>query len=250
VSSNQGEPEGSVQGIRWEIVLVVGVIVLACAILACTLGVAGLLFARRGQTLVATSPTFTAPTRLATVPVPTQTPIPPPTATPVPTVRPSATSTATAVPEPTRTARATSTPTDLPARPSATPTAVVCDDLAALGQIALAPGQAFICTIDQGQLTEELDSRPENPCSSTDVTFGADGQIHVTCRIGLTLQAAAVVEVNDCRMNLRIVSSTFGFGQLIQGLIDENQELVPYDQICVDDAEVGQGEITVRGHRR
>jgi len=247
LSSDQDGPEVRA---RWEIVLVVGVVVLACAILACTLGVAGILFTRRGQIVPAASPTFVAPTRLATVPVPTRTPTPPPTATPMPTARPSATSTATAVPEPTRTARATSTPTDLPARPSATPTAVVCDDLTTLGQISLAPGQAFVCSIDQSQLTEELDRRPENPCSSTDVTFGADSQVHVTCRIGLTLQATAIVEVSDCRMNLRIASSTFGFGQLLQGLIDENQELVPYDRICVDDAKVSEGEITVRGHRR
>jgi hypothetical protein len=127
---------------------------------------------------------------------------------------------------------------------------VVCNDLTTLGRIRLAPGQAFVCTISQDQLTEQLDARPENPCSSTDVTFSGDGQVHVTCRMGLTLRATGVIEASDCRMDLRVTSSTFGFGQILQALIDENEVLVPYDQICVEDAKVSEGEITVWGHRR
>jgi hypothetical protein len=135
-------------------------------------------------------------------------------------------------------------------RASPTPTPVVCDDLTALGRIALAPGQAFVCTIGQDQLTEQLEARPENPCAETSVTFADNGQVVVTCRMGLTLRATAVVEVSGCRMDLRILSGTFGFAQLVQGLIDENEALMPYDRVCIDDAEVSEGQITVWGHRR
>lgn len=249
MSSDQEGPKGG-KGVRWGIVLVVGIIVLICAILAVVVGAAGILYSRRGPAGPGTPPSFAPPPALETVPVPTASPTLSPTLTLVPTAQPSATSTTTALPEPTQTARVTSTPTALSVAPSATPTAVACNDLTTLGQIALAPGQAFVCTIDQGQLTEQLDARPENPCSSSSVTFDADGQIHVTCRMGLTLRATVAVEVSDCRMNLHILSSTFGLGQLLQGLIDENQGLAPYDQVCIDDAEVSEGEITVRGHRR
>jgi hypothetical protein len=248
LGSDRDEPEGG-KRVHWEIVLAVGVVVLACGVLACTLGAAGIIFTRRVQPSSGAVMILVPPTRFATVPIPTSTPLPKPTATLVPTAQLPVT--ATAVPEPTPTARATPTPTASPAPlPSATPTVVVCDNPAALGQIALAPGQAFVCTIDQDQLTQQLDQRPENPCSSANVTFSADGQVDVACRIGLTLRATAVVEASNCRLNVRVVSGTFGFGQLLQRLIDENEAQVPYGQICIDDAEVSEGEITVRGHRR
>jgi hypothetical protein len=119
-----------------------------------------------------------------------------------------------------------------------------------LGRIALAPGQAFVCTIDQDQLTEQLEERPENPCADTNVTFRNDGQVYVTCRMGLTLRATGIVEVSNCRMNLRVTSGTIGFAQLVQGLIDENEALMPYDRICIDEAEVSEGQVTIWGHRR
>ena len=131
-----------------------------------------------------------------------------------------------------------------------TPTPVVCDDLTTLSQITLAPGQEFVCTIDEEQLTKQLEARPENPCADTEVSFRDDGLVHVSCRIGLNLRATGIVEVSNCRMDLRIISGTFGFAQLIQGLIDENEVFMPYDQICIDDAEVSEGQIMVWGHRR
>jgi hypothetical protein len=107
-----------------------------------------------------------------------------------------------------------------------------------------------VCTIEEAELSEQLEARPENPCADTNVTFGDDGLVTVSCRMGLNLQATGVVEVDNCRMDLRIISGTLGFAQLIQGLIEENEVLMPYDRICIDDAEVSEGKITVRGHRR
>jgi hypothetical protein len=126
----------------------------------------------------------------------------------------------------------------------------VCDDLTALGRLTLAPGQEFVCTIDQAQLTEQLEARPENPCADTNVTFRDDGLVSITCRMGLNLQATGSVEANNCRLDLRIISGTIGFARLLQRLIDENEALMPYNRICIDGAEVSAGQITVQGHRR
>ena len=224
-------------GVRWEVVFAVGIVLLACCVLACTVGVALVVFSGRPRPLPGVDWLFATPTAVVTVHAPTSTPLP--LATTTPTLNPRPQATATAIPEPTREARAT---------PPATP--VVCDDLTALGQIVLAPGQAFVCTIDQDQLTKQLEGRPENPCADTNVTFRDDGQVHVTCRMGLTLRATGIVEVRNCRMNLRVISGTFGFAQIVQRLIDENATLMPYDRICIDDAEVSEGQITIWGHRR
>ena len=236
-------------GVRWEVVFAVGIVLLACCVLACTVGVALVVFFGRPRPLPDVEWVSATPTRAVTVHAPTSTPLP--LATITPTLNPRPQATATAIPEPTREARATPTTTPLPSpRASATPTPAVCDDLTALGQIVLAPGQAFVCTIDQDQLTEQLEERPENPCADTNVTFRDDGQVYVTCRMGLTLRATGSVEVGNCRMNLRVISGTFGFAQIVQRLIDENATLMPYDRICIDDAQVSEGQITIWGHRR
>jgi hypothetical protein len=250
MTSDPNGPRTGRNGVRWEVVFAVGIVLLACCVLACTVGAALVVFFGRPGPLPEVDLLAATPTQEMTIQAPSSTPLPLPTPTPTPSSPLQATATAT--PEPTPEARATpptTTPVPSPA-PSATPTPVVCDDLTALGRISLAPGQAFVCTIDQEQLTEQLEARPENPCADTSVTFRDDDQVYVTCRMGLTLRATGIVEVSSCRMDLRIISGTFGFAQLIQGLIDENEALVPYDRICIDDAEVSEGQIAVCGHRR
>jgi hypothetical protein len=249
LASDQNGQKVRGDGVRWEVVFAVGIVLLACCVLACTVGVALVVFSGRPRSLPDVEQVSVTPTRTVTVHAPTSTPLPLATTTPTLSQRPQAT--ATAIREPTREARATPTTTPLPSpRASATPTPVVCDDLTALGRIVLAPGQAFVCTIDQDQLTEQLEERPENPCADTSITFRDDGQVYVTCRMGLTLRATGIVEVSNCRISLRVLSGTFGFAQLVQGLIDENEALMPYDRICIGDAQVSEGQITIRGHRR
>ncbi len=238
---------------RWEVVFAVGIVVLACCVLACAVGAALVVFSGRPGPLPDVEPLPPTPTQEVTLQPSTSTPLPPATPTPTPSPPPQATATATkiATASPTQEAAVTPTPTPTLAMPApVTPTPVVCDDLTALGRIALAPGQEFVCTIDQEQLTEQLEARPENPCADTNVTFRDDGRVYVSCRMGLNLRATGMVAVSNCRMDLRVISGTFGFAQLIQGLIDENEALMPYDRICIDDAEVREGQITVWGHRR
>jgi hypothetical protein len=253
LTSDLNEPRTGKKGVRWEVVFAVGIVVLACAVLACVMGAALFVFINRSGSLPDIEPLPATPTQEIALPAtPTQeATLRPPTATPSPFPQATATATVMATASPTQEAAAPPTPTPTLAMPvPVTPTPVVCNDLTALGRITLAPGQAFVCTIDEQQLTEQLDARPENPCADTNVAFRDDGRVYVTCRMGLTMRATGVVEVDDCRMDLRIISGTFGFAQLIQGLIDQNEAFMPYNRICIDDAEVSEGQITVWGHGR
>ena len=53
-----------------------------------------------------------------------------------------------------------------------------------------------------------------------------------------------------CRMSIQIVRGTIGFTQVVQELLDEHAQLVPYDAICVEAATVGDGEIEIKGYGR
>jgi hypothetical protein len=132
-----------------------------------------------------------------------------------------------------------------------TPTPVVCNDLDALQRMTLLPGQAFVCTFSEQQLTASLRDRPENPCADASVTLTEDGQLRMTCHMGfLVMRATGVVEARNCRMEFRVVSGTAGFAQLVQQLIEQNLAWIPYDRVCIEDAEVSEGQMTIAGHGR
>ena len=110
-------------------------------------------------------------------------------------------------------------------------------------------GQRFSCTIGQQDLTDRINQQPDVPCTNVQVTF-ADGEIGLACTVGIRLRATGVTEVENCRVSIRIVKGTIGFTQVVQGLIDEYAQLVPEDLICVEEATVGDGTITVSGYGR
>ena len=132
-----------------------------------------------------------------------------------------------------------------------TPTPVVCNDLEAIQRMTLLPGQTFVCTFSEQQLTAQLRDRPENPCADTSVILTEDGQVRVTCRMGFfPMRATGVVTARNCRMEFRVVSGTVGFTQLVQRLIEEHQTWMPYDRVCIDDVEVSAGQIIIQGYGR
>ena len=168
------------------------------------------------------------------------------TRTPAATPTPGATRTST--PSPTRTSSPTPTSTRRSTR-TPTPTPIVCDDLDEIGQLTIVPGQRFACTIGQDALTERINEQPDVPCTDVTVTM-ADGEIRVTCRMGVRLNAVGVVDVDDCRVSIQIVRGTIGFTQVVQALLDANTQLIPYDAICIEQAEVTDGQIEIEGHGR
>jgi hypothetical protein len=166
-----------------------------------------------------------------------------------PTLPPTDTRQSTPAPTQTHTPRPSSTPVNTPAPGlGATPTPVVCDDLDNIGQLTLVAGQQFACTISQEALTARLRQQPDLPCSEIGVALD-DGEVRLTCQMGIRLNATGVVQVQDCRASVRIVRGTIGFTQVIQNLIDQNAGLVP-DAICVEEATVAHGEIAISGHGR
>jgi hypothetical protein len=118
-----------------------------------------------------------------------------------------------------------------------------------LGQLTIVPGQQFACTIRQEDLTRRINQQPDIPCSDVSITM-ANGEVQVTCWLGVKLNATGVVRVGNCRMSIRIVRGTVGFTQVVQNLLDTNAQLVPYDAICVEQATIGDGEIAIRGYGR
>lgn len=111
------------------------------------------------------------------------------------------------------------------------------------------PGQQFTCTIHEDDLTEQINRQPDIPCSNVNITF-ADDEVQLTCQMGIRLKAIGAVKAENCRMSIQIVRGTIGFTQVVQELLDENAQLVPYDVICVEEATIGDGEIEIKGYGR
>jgi hypothetical protein len=255
LADERGAPAGKERRPRWDIAVLIAIAILACCILVVVGGSAawvlwgrlqrgtllGAIATRRAARVVTSTPSATPALPAA----PTQ------TATPTQPVRPTATPGAPAAATPTVTRAA---PTATPMRaatplPTATPTRVVCDGIAGLGGIVLAPGQAFRCSVGEDELNAQLAVQPNLPCRSASLTL-ADGAIQFTCRVGIALRATVALDAADCRASVRVVSGTPGFTQVVQGLIEQYMDMVPYDQVCVERAEVAEQEITVEGYRR
>jgi len=56
------------------------------------------------------------------------------------------------------------------------------------------------------------------------------------------------LSVQDCRATMDIVRGTPGFTQVVQTLLDQYVVLLPYDRVCVEEATVGEGVLTVSGY--
>jgi hypothetical protein len=115
--------------------------------------------------------------------------------------------------------------------------------------LTIVPGQQFACTIYAADLSKRINQQPDIPCSDVSIAM-ADDEVQLTCRMGIRLNATGVVQVSDCRMSIQIVRGTIGFTQVVQDLLDQNAQLVPYDLICVEEATIGEGKVEISGYGR
>ncbi len=235
----------------WRVFAIVSIVILGCVLLACVGTYVGLALHNRirNPSLLATEPTQASsdgPQPPRSTPTSSPTAIARPTRTPTRQATPLPTRTPTAAPTRQATAVATATRAD---RPSATPTPIVCDDVGALSSLTIAPGQPFTCTIDDQALNEQIAEYPDLPCSELEVRF-TDGEVRMVCKMGIRMTAAGVVEVDDCQASIRIVRGTVGFAQAVQTLLDEYTQLAPYDVVCIEEATLGEGTITISGRGR
>jgi hypothetical protein len=118
-----------------------------------------------------------------------------------------------------------------------------------LANIQLAPGQTFQCTLQEQELTDLANSYPDSPCSQTRFTLD-DGEIEMVCRMGLRMRATLGAKIEDCRIEIEVIRGTPGFKQIVQELIATQFDVIEYDTICIDRAEIDDGEILVGGHGR
>ena len=118
-----------------------------------------------------------------------------------------------------------------------------------MATIELAPGQAFSCSVTEEELTRLANDYPESPCSETAVEL-EDGEIEVTCHIGIKMSATLVAIAENCLNRLEVLGGTMGFRQIVQEIIRTQFDVIQYDTICVDSVVADDGQITVAGHGR
>jgi hypothetical protein len=247
-------PQRRISG--WALFAMISIVLLGCLV-AVVAGVGISIFLRsrnEGSVQLPLVPTATA-RETRTPGLKTPTPLPSPTSTPRP-VLPAPTSTRTQAPRATATPAATQTPalraTAAPtatrdSRPQGTPTPVVCDGIESLGSLTLVSGQSFTCSVSDQELVAEIAKVPDLPCSNVQVAF-TDGEIQVSCRMGIRLSAVGEITVQNCQATMQVVRGTPGFTQVVQALLDQYASLAPYDRVCVEEATVGEGVLTVSGY--
>jgi hypothetical protein len=206
--------------------------------------------------------TATSARTAASTPTPTATwtpekaetaaPAPTMTATPVPTA--AATRASTRAPASTPAATSTSTRTPAPtvaptSTPTFTPTPIVCDDLGALTEMDIAPGQPFECTTHQDAITEELRGIPEVPCREVSVLF-EEGQFSFICEGRLKVTVTGRITARECQIDVEITGGTPGLSGAMQILIDTLLSYFPYEKLCFERAELTDGELIVSGYGR
>ncbi len=160
------------------------------------------------------------------------------------------TQTPASTPSSTPTATSTSSPTPVPTvTPTFTPTPIVCNDLGALTEMDIAPGQPFECTTHQDTITEDLRSVPGIPCGNVSVLF-EDGQFSFICEGRVTVTVTGTIAASDCQIDVQITGGTPGVGGAMQILIDSLLKYFPYDKLCFERAELADGELIVGGYGR
>lgn len=256
---------------RWVIVVLV---LCGCGIVLCLLGLVGSWLYRRAaigritSTLLATA-TIDRDPATASLATPTLGSTPSPTSTPTPTWTPRGTETAVHVPTvtsspsapartsvgtPTRGPVATATlpPTLTPSStpmPSPTPTTVVCTDLGALGSMDIAPGQRFVCTAHQDQITEQLRTVPNVPCRKVSIGFD-DGRFALECTMAIPVRTVGVVRTEACQLDVVIVEGTFGFAEAAQLMVDALLPNLPSEGVCFDRVAIDDGQMELAGYGR
>jgi hypothetical protein len=174
------------------------------------------------------------------------------TTPPVPTTASTRASTQTpaSMPLATPTDAVPSTPTPVPTvTPTSVPTPIVCNDLSALTEMDIAPGQPFECTTHQDTITEELRSVPEVPCGDVSILFDG-GQFSFICEGRLTVTVTGTIAAQECQIDVQITGGTPGVGGAMQILIDTLLNYFPYDKLCFERADLADGELIVGGYGR
>jgi hypothetical protein len=113
----------------------------------------------------------------------------------------------------------------------------------------LVPGQPFECTIPEKTLTDLANSYEASPCSETNIALD-DGEIRIDCRMGLVMSATLSARAQDCRLALQVTTGTFGFTGVVQGLIETQLDTIRYDEVCVEQVDVDNGNLTIAGTGR
>jgi hypothetical protein len=126
---------------------------------------------------------------------------------------------------------------------------IVCTDLAALGWMDVAPGQRFVCTAHQDQITEQLRSTSNVPCREVSVSFD-EGRFTLECKMGITVRAVGVVTTEACQLDVVIVEGTVGFADAAQLMVDALLPNLSSEGVCLDRVVIDEGEVELAGYGR
>jgi hypothetical protein len=113
----------------------------------------------------------------------------------------------------------------------------------------MAPGQRFECTTHQDTITGYLQDIDEVPCGEVSILL-EEGQFSFICKGRVTVTVKGTIAAQDCQIDVQITGGTPGVGGAMQVLIDTLLKYFPYDKLCFEQAEIGDGELFVSGYAR
>jgi hypothetical protein len=112
----------------------------------------------------------------------------------------------------------------------------------------IAPGQRFECATHQDAITEQMKSVEQVPCEDVIVVF-EDGQFSFTCKSRVNITVKGAISAQECELKVDIEGGLVG-GGLMEVLIRTLLKNFPYDKICIEEAELTDGKLIVRGYGR
>jgi len=120
--------------------------------------------------------------------------------------------------------------------------------MSVLAWIEIAPGQRFECTTHQDAIVKQMKSVEQVPCEDVLVVF-EDGQFSFTCKSRVNITVKGAITAQECELRVDIEGGLVG-GGLMEVLIRTLLKNLPYDRICIEEAALLEGEMTVRGYGR
>jgi len=114
--------------------------------------------------------------------------------------------------------------------------------------IEIAPGQRFECTTHQDAIVEQMKNVEQVPCEDVLVVFG-DGRFSFTCKSRVSITVKGAITAQECQLKVDLEGGLVG-GGLMEVLIRTLLKHLPYDRICIEEAELTDGEFRVRGYGR
>jgi hypothetical protein len=112
----------------------------------------------------------------------------------------------------------------------------------------IAPGQRFDCATHQDAIVEQMKTVEQVPCDDVVVVF-EDGQFSFTCKSRVNITVKGSITAQDCELKVDIEGGRVGSG-LMEVLIHTLLKNFPYERICIEEAELSDGELRVRGYGR